>query len=119
MCLGIPGQLTSAPCDRPGHAWVDVSGARRMVSVALLEDDAPGPGDWVLIHVGFALAKLDEQEAQATLEMLKGMEQAYTDELEAWSGSATAAGGTGSRAHPEVGRRPGRPGVAGPSGGKA
>ena len=82
----------TAPCDRPGHAWVNVSGARRMVSVALLEDDPPQPGDWVLIHVGFALAKLDEEEARATLEMLQGMEQAYTDELEAMSTSTSSAG---------------------------
>ena len=59
--------------------------------MALLEDDPPAAGDWVLIHVGFALAKLDEDEAQATLEMLEGMAQAYQDELAAIAASASVA----------------------------
>lgn len=90
MCLGIPGQLMALPCDQPGHAWAEVSGARRMISVALLDDQPLAPGDWVLIHVGFALAKLDEAEALATLQMLEGMAQAYSDELAAMARSATA-----------------------------
>lgn len=92
--MGIPGQLTGAPCDQPGHAWVDVNGARRKVAIALLEDEHLVPGDWVLIHVGFALAKLDEAEARSTLEMLEGMAQAYADELAAMTRSTTAGSGT-------------------------
>jgi len=74
-------------------AWVDVGGARRRVNVSLLDDDAVRPGDWVLIHVGFALARIDEAEAQATLRMLEGMANAYADELRAmaWSASQDAA----------------------------
>ena len=81
MCLGIPGLITELDSVDGQYAWVDVGGARRRVNVALLSDDAPQPGDWVLIHVGFALARIDEDEAQATLRMLEGMASAYTDEL--------------------------------------
>ena len=52
---------------------------RRIISVALLEDVAPG--DWVLVHVGFAMSRIDEEEAEATLALLEGLGQAYTDEL--------------------------------------
>ncbi len=76
-------------------AWADVGGARRRVNVALLENEDLKVGDWVLIHVGFALAKLDEDEAAQTLEMLEGMAQAYTDELEIMARSGTAAPGEG------------------------
>ena len=66
MCLGIPGQVLESLGD--GLARVDVSGVRRDVSVAFTPDVAPG--DWVLIHVGFALARIDEEEARATLELI-------------------------------------------------
>ena len=54
----------------------------RNVNVALVRPDGIDPGDWVLIHVGFAMSKIDEQEAQETLQLLRGMGEAYTDELE-------------------------------------
>jgi len=66
MCLGIPGQVVGRLGD--GLATVDVSGVRRDVSVAFTPDAEPG--DWVLIHVGFALARIDEEEALATLELI-------------------------------------------------
>jgi hydrogenase expression/formation protein HypC len=62
---------------------VDVSGVRRMINIGLLADDPPQPGEWVLIHVGFALSKIDEDEAAAALEFLQGIGQAYEDELAA------------------------------------
>jgi hydrogenase expression/formation protein HypC len=61
-------------------AKVDVAGVRRNVNVGLL--DSVEPGDWVLIHVGFALSKVDEDEAQATLQLLQQMGEAYEQELE-------------------------------------
>jgi hydrogenase expression/formation protein HypC len=79
--------------DGSEHAWVEVSGARRRVNVALLEGEDLQAGEWVLIHVGFALAKLDEQEAAETLQMLEGMASAYADELEAMARSGTSAPG--------------------------
>jgi hydrogenase expression/formation protein HypC len=85
MCLGIPGEILDAPRERPELATVLVSGVRRVVNVGLLDD--VGPGDWVLIHVGFAMSKIDEEEARMTLQMLEGMGQAYRDELSALSSS--------------------------------
>ena len=63
---------------------VDVAGVLRNVNVGLLDDEGGGvePGDWVLIHVGFALSKVDEEEAQATLRLLQRMGEAYEQELE-------------------------------------
>ena len=59
-------------------------GVVRKVNVGLLDNDGHGvrPGDWVLIHVGFALSKVDEEEAQATLQLLRQMGDAYEQELE-------------------------------------
>lgn len=81
MCLGIPGQIVEIVDETLELARVDVSGVKRNVSVALLASEGIKPGDWVLIHVGFAMSKIDEQEAQETLQILKGMDTIYTDEL--------------------------------------
>jgi hydrogenase expression/formation protein HypC len=83
MCLGIPGEVVELLDDRPDLAKVDVSGVRRAINIGLLEDEKLQPGDWVLIHVGFALSKIDEQEAKAALDFLEGIGQAYADELAA------------------------------------
>ncbi len=65
-------------------AQVDVAGVRRTINIGLLDEDGVGahPGDWVLIHVGFALSKVDEEEAHATLGLLQGMGAEYEQELE-------------------------------------
>ena len=89
MCLGIPGLVTELDASDRENAWVDVGGARRRVNVSLLDDEALRPGHWVLIHVGFALARIDEAEARATLRMLEGMASAYADELRAMAGPAS------------------------------
>jgi hydrogenase expression/formation protein HypC len=81
MCLGIPGQVIDIVDDANSIAKVDVSGVKRNVSVALVRPEGIGPGDWVLIHVGFAMSKIDENEARDTLQALQMMGQAYTDEL--------------------------------------
>ena len=83
MCLGIPGEIIEISEDRPDLAKVSVSGVKRTINIGLLEDDPPVPGDWILIHVGFALSKIDEREAKASLEWLTGVGDAYTDELAA------------------------------------
>ena len=83
MCLGIPGQIIEIFDDGTDLAKVDVSGVRRKINIGLLEHDPLEPGDWVLIHVGFALSKIDEDEAEATLVMLRDMGQAYADEIDA------------------------------------
>lgn len=83
MCLGIPGEIIELVPGRPDLATVDVAGVRRPISIDLLGPDAVRPGDWVLVHVGFAMSKLDQEEAAATLALLSGLGQAYTDELQA------------------------------------
>ena len=84
MCLAIPGQVREIVDERNRLARVDVGGVRRNVNIGLLDRDGAGaePGDWVLIHVGFALSKVDEEEAQATLDLLQRMGDAYEQELE-------------------------------------
>jgi hydrogenase expression/formation protein HypC len=81
MCLGIPGEVVELYDDRDDLAKVDVSGVRRAINIGLLSNEVISPGDWVLIHVGFALSKIDEDEAKAALAFLEGIGQAYTDEL--------------------------------------
>jgi hydrogenase expression/formation protein HypC len=83
MCLAIPGQILEI-VDEPNRlARVDVAGVRRNVNVGLLdgEDGGAAPGDWVLIHVGFALSKVDEEEAMATRRLLEQMGAEYEQEL--------------------------------------
>lgn len=90
MCLAIPGQVLEIVDESNRLAKVDVAGVKRNVSIGLLDDEEGGVavGDWVLIHVGFAIAKVDEEEAAATLELLAGMEDSYEQELEELKGSS-------------------------------
>ena len=78
MCLGIPGQITAITDAERQMAMAEVSGVRREVSLAPV---ASGPleglvGEWVLIHVGFAMAVIDEDEAHETMEALRGLGEA-------------------------------------------
>jgi hydrogenase expression/formation protein HypC len=84
MCLAIPGRVIEVVDAENRLARVDVAGVRRTVNVGLLDADGAGvePGDWVLIHVGFALSRVDEEEAAATLKLLEGMGADYELELE-------------------------------------
>jgi hydrogenase expression/formation protein HypC len=82
MCLGIPGQIAEIVDEQCQIAKVDVSGVKRSVNVALLAEEGIKPGDWVLIHVGFAMSKIDEDEAQETMKLLQSMGAVYTDELQ-------------------------------------
>jgi hydrogenase expression/formation protein HypC len=83
MCLGIPGEVVEILADRDDLAMVSVEGVKRVVNIGLLEGETLVAGDWILIHVGFALSKIDEREAKASLEWLTGVGDAYTDELKA------------------------------------
>jgi hydrogenase expression/formation protein HypC len=71
MCLAIPGQIIEIAVDNRNSALVDVVGMRRRVDLGLLEDDRPAPGDWVLIHVGFAMSKISEADAREQMQMLE------------------------------------------------
>ncbi|HYX49250.1 MAG TPA: HypC/HybG/HupF family hydrogenase formation chaperone [Ktedonobacteraceae bacterium] len=81
MCLGIPGKILDIVDDANSIAKVEVSGVKRNVNVALVRPEGIGPGDWVLIHVGFAMSKIDEDEAQETMKALNALGEVYTDEL--------------------------------------
>jgi hydrogenase expression/formation protein HypC len=84
MCLAIPGQVVEVVDEENRLATVEVAGVRRAVNIGLLDVDGTtaGPGDWVLIHVGFALSKIDEHEAHATLRLLRQLGAEYEQELE-------------------------------------
>ena len=102
MCLGVPGRIVGFT-DIPGQrAVAEVEGVRREISVALLGidpgdgaevvaiggtpgDEAVGIGDWVLIHVGFAMSRIDEAEAQETLRALRRFSDAFESEMEEFS----------------------------------
>jgi hydrogenase expression/formation protein HypC len=83
MCLGIPGQVVDFVDAEAYLAKVDVNGVRRIISVRLLAEDNLQVGDWVLVHVGFALSKISEDEARAVLSFLATLGTPYDDELTA------------------------------------
>jgi hydrogenase expression/formation protein HypC len=85
MCLAIPGRIVEVVDEVNRLAKVEVAGVRRTVNIGLLDGEdggGVGVGDWVLIHVGFALSRVDEDEAAATLELLQAMGADYETELE-------------------------------------
>ncbi len=82
MCLAIPGKIVELFPGTPHLAMVEVAGVRRKVDLGLLQDDPPTSGDWVLIHVGFAMSKISEQDAldqMNTLRILGEDEQAMQE----------------------------------------
>ena len=88
MCLGIPAQIVELVDAEGGVAKAEISGVRREISVALCP--VAKVGDWVLVHVGFALATMDEDQARETLELLEQMGEAYEQELHEIRASAGA-----------------------------
>jgi hydrogenase expression/formation protein HypC len=85
VCLAIPGQIVEIVDESNRLAKVDVAGVLRTINVGLLDDDDSGgvtTGDWVLIHVGFAISQVDEEEALATRRQLERMGADYEQELE-------------------------------------
>lgn len=91
MCLGIPGQIVAITDETRQMAMAEVSGVRREVNVACIVD---GPlddliGVWTLIHVGFAMSRIDEDEAEKTLEALRGLGEAQ-ETLEAMAAGDAA-----------------------------
>ena len=89
MCLAIPGQVVEVLDEASQLAEVDVAGVRRTVNIALLgEGTGAEPGDWVLIHVGFALSRIDEREAHATLQLLREADGELEQAIDELRGSA-------------------------------
>jgi hydrogenase expression/formation protein HypC len=90
MCLAIPGQLVAVISEDFRLGTVEVSGVRGAVSLSMLPEET-AVGDWVLVHVGFAIARIDEAEAMRTLAWLEGMGQAYAEELQSFKASGAHA----------------------------
>jgi hydrogenase expression/formation protein HypC len=88
MCLGIPGQVVEIVDAEQHLAKVEVNGVRRIISLRLLADVGIERGDWVLVHVGFAMARIDESEALLTLAAVQKLGDAYSDEIQAFDTSA-------------------------------
>lgn len=87
MCLGIPGRIVDI-LDADQHlAKVDVNGVQRAISIRLLAGTGLQVGDWVLVHVGFAMSRIDEAEAQMTLDQVRRMGADYVNEIEAFTNS--------------------------------
>jgi hydrogenase expression/formation protein HypC len=87
MCLGIPGQIVEIVDAEQHLATVEVSGVRRVISILLLSEEGVSLGDWVLVHVGFAMAKIDEAEAKLTLEQVEKMGREFVNEIDAFRSS--------------------------------
>jgi hydrogenase expression/formation protein HypC len=90
MCLGIPGQVVQITDAEQHLAKVAVNGVQRVISVRLLAEQGLVEGDWVLVHVGFAMARIDEVEAQLTLDQVRKMGSDYANEIEAFNSSRIA-----------------------------
>ena len=90
MCLAIPGRIVELVEDLPHLATVEVTGVRRRVDLGLLQDDMPGPGDWVLIHVGFAMSRISESGAEEQMRMLRmlGEDRAAMEEVRGYGFAA-------------------------------
>ncbi|CAB1129777.1 Hydrogenase accessory protein [Candidatus Hydrogenisulfobacillus filiaventi] len=84
MCLAIPGQVLAIVDRDRDIAAVDVIGIRRNVSIALLKDLGLEAGDWVLVHVGFAMSRIDEGEAAAMLDLLRQLGTGLSEEVALW-----------------------------------
>ena len=87
MCLAIPGQVVELSAENPHLATVEVSKVRRTINVGLLEDEGLAVGDWVLIHVGFAMSRISEAAAAEQLRLLSmlGEDRQAMEELEGYT----------------------------------
>ena len=85
MCVGIPAQVVELEPSGPHTAVVDVEGAQREVNTVMVDDEGLAVGEWVLLHVGFAMSKIDADEAAETLAFMRELGSVYDDEIEAFS----------------------------------
>jgi len=95
MCLAIPGRIVELPVGGQPLAAVEVAGVRRRVNVDLLSDERLEPGDWVLIHVGFAMSRISEAGAREQMRMLAmlGEDEQAMQEIEGYAFGAGPEGG--------------------------
>ena len=85
MCLGIPARVVEFGPPGSHSATVDVEGVQRQVNTVIVDDEPLAVGDWVLLHVGFAMSRIDETEAAETLAFLRELGSVYDEEIEAFS----------------------------------
>ena len=85
MCVGIPAQVVELGASGAHTAIVDVEGAQREVNTIMVDDEGLAVGEWVLLHVGFAMSKIDAAEAAETLAFMRELGSVYDDEIEAFS----------------------------------
>ncbi|MXW99002.1 MAG: HypC/HybG/HupF family hydrogenase formation chaperone [Acidimicrobiaceae bacterium] len=85
MCVGIPAQVVELQPSGPHTAIVDVDGAQREVNTIMVDDEPLAVGDWVLLHVGFAMSKIDAAEAAETLAFMRELGSVYDEEIEAFT----------------------------------
>lgn len=85
MCVGIPAQVVQLQPSGPHTAIVDVDGAQREVNTIMVDDEPLDVGDWVLLHVGFAMSRIDAAEAADTLAFMRELGSVYDEEIEAFS----------------------------------
>ncbi len=85
MCVGIPARVVEILAAERKAAIVEVEGVRREVSIVVVLDDGVKVGDWVLLHVGFAMSIIDEEEAAAQLDFMRMLGDVYEEEVEAFS----------------------------------
>jgi hydrogenase expression/formation protein HypC len=91
MCLGIPAQLVQGETGHPDLAVAEMAGVKRQINMGLL-DDPLGPGDWVLVHMGFALSAMTAEEAQDALDALGAERNAEDQEAAGLAAAVEAAG---------------------------
>jgi hydrogenase expression/formation protein HypC len=86
VCLAIPGKILELFSESDSTGLVDVAGVRRRINLGLIEEEKPAPGDWVLIHVGFALSKISEDAAADQMRMLRmlGEDKAAEEEVKGY-----------------------------------
>lgn len=94
MCLAIPARVIEASTQQDSRALVEVAGVRRYIDTGLLEDDPPRIGDWVLVHVGFAMSKISEEQALDQLQTLAmmGEQAAVLEEMQGYGSSDASPG---------------------------
>ncbi len=83
MCVGIPAQVVTLDSSGPHTATVDVEGVQRELNTIIVDDEGLEVGEWVLLHVGFAMSKIDAAEAAETLAFMRKLGSVYDDEVEA------------------------------------
>ena len=108
MCLAIPGKVVELTAETPHLALIEVAGVRRQVNVDLVREEGLATGDWVLIHVGFAMSKISEDNAQEQMRMLsmlgedlEAMREIEGYDLDVEEGAPSESEGEASRAYRE------------------